>query len=86
MQMICNYDFVMCYMHYAADEGYVDIQMISLWLAVVVGALCFWLVKHTADEFDRWYEGKGAVISLRIPAALGMIVVAAIVGWVLFAH
>jgi len=64
----------------------VDIQIISFWLAIVVGALCFGLVKHTADEFDRWYEGKGESITLRVPAAIGMIVVAAIVGVLLFAR
>ncbi len=47
-----------------------DIQLISFVLAVVVGALCFGLVKHTADEFDQWYEGPASRRTLRIPAVV----------------
>lgn len=43
-----------------------DIQMISFVLALVVAGLCFALVKHTADEFDRWYDEQSDP-SLRIP-------------------
>lgn len=33
------------------------LQVISLVLAIVIGIVAFGLVKCTADEFDRWYEG-----------------------------
>lgn len=32
------------------------ISYISYGLALLVGGICYLLVKHTADEFDRWYE------------------------------
>ena len=47
-----------------------DIQLISFSLALVVGALCFGLVKYTADEFDRWYEGPASHRPLRVPAVI----------------
>ncbi|MCC7449367.1 MAG: hypothetical protein IT324_18255 [Anaerolineae bacterium] len=46
-----------------------DVQTISFVLALVVGGLCFALVKHTADEFDRWYE-EPAQPARRVPTAL----------------
>ena len=46
-----------------------DIQTLSFVLALVVGGLCFALVKHTADEFDRWYE-QPSQPSRRMPTAL----------------
>ncbi len=47
-----------------------DIQLISFCLALVVGALCFGLVKYTADEFDRWYEEPSSRRALRVPAVV----------------
>jgi hypothetical protein len=32
------------------------VTYVAYGLALLVGAICFLLVKHTADEFDRWYE------------------------------
>jgi hypothetical protein len=46
-----------------------DIQTISFILALVVGGICFALVKHTADEFDRWYE-QPVQPARRVPTAL----------------
>ncbi len=46
-----------------------DIQTLSFVLALVVGVVCFALVKHTADEFDRWYE-EPKPLARRIPIAL----------------
>jgi hypothetical protein len=48
-----------------------DIQLFSFVFAVVLGIVCFGLVKYTADEFDRWYEGTGEAISLKVPAVVG---------------
>ncbi len=45
-----------------------DIQTLSFVLALVVGVICFALVKHTADEFDRWYE-QPPQPSRRMPTA-----------------
>ena len=47
-----------------------DIQLFSFVFAVVLGIVCFGLVKYTADEFDRWYEGSGEKISLKVPASV----------------
>ncbi|HVO42789.1 MAG TPA: hypothetical protein VMT34_09205 [Aggregatilineales bacterium] len=33
-----------------------DIHLVSYGLALLVGVITFALVKHTTDEFDRWYE------------------------------
>jgi hypothetical protein len=46
-----------------------DIQTVSFVLALVVGGICFALVKHTADEFDRWYE-QPVQPARRVPTAL----------------
>ena len=46
-----------------------DIQTLSFVLALVVGGICFALVKHTADEFDRWYK-EPVRPARRMPAAL----------------
>ena len=48
-----------------------DIQLFSFIFAIVLGILCFGLVKYTADEFDRWYDGSGEKISLKVPAEVG---------------
>jgi hypothetical protein len=63
-----------------------DIQVISFVLAVVVGVLCFGLVKHTADEFDRWYEEPSLTAKLRVPTLTGIIASFAIVAVFLFAR
>jgi len=47
-----------------------DIQMVSFVLAVVVGIVCFALVKHTADEFDRWYADSALRPVIRRPIAI----------------
>ena len=46
-----------------------DIKMLSFILALVVGGLCYALVKHTADEFDRWYDEANRRETIYIPAA-----------------
>ena len=47
-----------------------DIQLLSFVLAIVVGVVCFSLVKRTADEFDRWYDEQPAVeVKSRLPIA-----------------
>jgi hypothetical protein len=51
-----------------------DIQLISFALALVVGAVCFGLVKYTADEFDRWYEKPASRGLIRIPAVIVSVV------------
>ena len=56
-----------------------DIQVISFALAIVVGVVCFGLVKYTADEFDRWYDQPGATVTTRVPAVIGTIATFAIV-------
>lgn len=48
-----------------------DIQLLSFVLALVLGLICFGLVKHTADEFDRWYEEP---VVRRAPALMGVVV------------
>ena len=54
-----------------------DIQLISFILAIVLGIVCYGLVKYTADEFDRWYdEQPAAPAKPRIPiAAISIIAV-----------
>jgi hypothetical protein len=47
-----------------------DIQMISFVLALVVGVVCFALVKHTADEFDRWYADSASRPVIRRPLTI----------------
>jgi hypothetical protein len=47
-----------------------DIQIVSFALALVVGVVCFGLVKHTADEFDRWYMDSTLRPVIRRPIAL----------------
>ncbi len=37
-----------------------DIQLLSFILAIVLGIVCYGLVKYTADEFDRWYDEQPA--------------------------
>ncbi len=53
-----------------------DIQMLSFYLAIIVGAVCFGLVKYTADEFDRWYEGPTSRRLLRVPAVIVSLIAA----------
>jgi ABC-type nickel/cobalt efflux system permease component RcnA len=49
----------------------VTLQSISFGLAILLGIIAFALVKHTADEFDKWYETDtdNREQRLRIPAA-----------------
>ncbi len=47
-----------------------DLEVISYVLALVLGAVCFILVKRTADEYDRWYEEpRFRALAVRVPAA-----------------
>lgn len=47
------------------------ISYVAYGLALVLGLICFLLVKHTADEFDRWYEMPSAPIrAVRLPLAV----------------
>lgn len=50
---------------------------ISFALALLVGGICFLLVKHTADEFDRWYDPSRLRV-LRVPAAVISLIVVVI--------
>lgn len=45
------------------------VTYIAYGLALLLGAICFLLVKHTADEFDRWYE-QPRFRALRFPTAV----------------
>jgi hypothetical protein len=47
-----------------------DIQIVSFILALVVGFVCFALVRHTADEFDRWYTDSAPRLVSRRPIAV----------------
>lgn len=47
---------------------HLTLSYLSFGLALVVGILCYLLVKRTADEFDRWYE-QPRVRALHFPAA-----------------
>lgn len=48
-----------------------DLELVSYVLAIALGAVCWALVKHTADEYDRWYEQpRFAGLALRVPAAV----------------
>lgn len=58
-----------------------DIQVLSFGLAVLLGVLCFGLVKHTADEFDRWYLEPRP---LKIPAFVGAIATFVLVALFIF--
>ncbi len=47
------------------------LQIISFALAILLAVLAFGLMKHTADEFDRWYEEEAArSLVSRIPVGL----------------
>ena len=53
-----------------------SIEILSYILAIVVGLVCFGLVKHTADEFDRWYEQPRFVRpTIRVPLAVVSVLV-----------
>lgn len=45
------------------------LSYLSFGLALLVGGICYLLVKHTADEFDRWYDPSRLRV-LRVPAAV----------------
>ena len=63
-----------------------DIQLFSFIFAIVLGVLCFGLVKYTADEFDRWYEGTGEAISLKVPVVVSALATFLVAAVFLFAH
>ncbi|MBX3062117.1 MAG: hypothetical protein KF726_04025 [Anaerolineae bacterium] len=53
-----------------------DLELVTYVLAIVLGAVCWALVKHTADEYDRWYEQpRFAGLAMRVPAAAVSVVV-----------
>lgn len=52
------------------------LQSLSFGLAVLLGLIAFGLVKHTADEFDKWYEPENDGLRLRLPTALVGVVIA----------
>jgi hypothetical protein len=58
------------------------ISYIAYGLALLVGLICFLLVKHTADEFDRWYDQPESPLrhlrAVRVPAVIGLLAVAAL--------
>ncbi len=54
-----------------------NLEVLSYSLALVLGGLCFYLVKRTADEFDRWYEqpDESGLRATRVPpAVVGLLV------------
>ena len=54
-----------------------DIQLISLGLALIVGGLAFLLVKRTTDEFDRWYtDDDYRRTALHIPPVIASLILA----------
>jgi amino acid transporter len=60
----------------------IDWTVISYVLALVLGAVCFVLVKRTADEYDRWYEAprlRALVAPLPMAAVAAVLVIAFIV-------
>ncbi|MBX3083655.1 MAG: hypothetical protein KF716_18625 [Anaerolineae bacterium] len=47
-----------------------DLEVISYVLALVLGTVCYILVKRTADEYDRWYEQpRFHALATKVPAA-----------------
>lgn len=56
-----------------------NLEIISFALALLVGGICFFLVKRTADEFDRWYTGEGQALALRVPVVVSALTVLAAV-------
>jgi hypothetical protein len=54
-----------------------NLEVLSYILALVLGGLCFYLVKRTADEFDRWYgqpDESGLRAARVLPAVVGLLV------------
>lgn len=63
-----------------------DLEVISYVLALVLGAVCYILVKRTADEYDRWYEEpRFRAMALRVPAA-AVSILALVVAFVLLSR
>jgi hypothetical protein len=60
------------------------LDMLSYLLAVGLGLVCYVLVKHTADEYDRWYEQPQPKqpVARRVPEVVGVLL--ALVGTLLF--
>jgi hypothetical protein len=56
------------------------LESLSFGLAVLLGLIAFGLMKHTADEFDRWYEDQANGIRLRVPVAAFSMLAIAILG------
>lgn len=64
-----------------------SLEAISFGLAIVLGLIAFGLVKHTADQFDKWYEDEADGKRLRMPvAAFGVLAVVIAGAALLFAH
>lgn len=55
------------------------ITYISYGLALLIGGLCYLLVKRTADEYDRWYESPRLVRRLPLAAMVSVLIVLAAV-------
>jgi len=69
-------------------HDHMDIQLLSFVLAIILGVVCFSLVKRTADEFDRWYdEQPAAEAKSRLPiATISLLVVFATAAIFVFAR
>ncbi len=53
-----------------------NLELVSFGLAMLLGVLAFGLVKHTADEFDRWYDEEARPVrAMRVPLVLVSLVV-----------
>lgn len=62
-----------------------NLELLSFGLAVLLGLMAFALVKHTADEFDRWYDAEARPVRrLRLPVALVSLAVAFVAASFLF--
>ena len=61
-----------------------DLEVVSYVLALVLGAVCYILVKRTADEYDRWYEEpRIRALAVKVPvAAVSVLVI--VVAFALF--
>jgi heme/copper-type cytochrome/quinol oxidase subunit 2 len=61
-----------------------DLEVISYLFALILGVVCYTLVKHTADEYDRWYEQpRFHALALKVPAAAVSVLVVVVAALVL---